>query len=701
MPEDTDAILGRVRASRGFLWPEGVDHLRDACRRSWRISARTLLPRARRILRGGHPYFSKYWHDFDGSPDWHVNPRSGGRVPQDEHWSDLGWGSSGYGDLKIVLEPSRFTWVFTLVRAYLLTGEEKYAEGFWQRWEDWISSNPPQAGPLWICGQEVAYRVMAWSFALYGLAHSSASTDQRMVRLVASLGASADRILGSLFYARSQRNNHALAEGAALWTVGLLFPEFGSADRWEDMGKRVLEEETIDQFSEKGEYVQDSLNYQRVALQDLTWSHRLGQVHGRPLSDQAVERVKSSVFLLQELTDRDTGRVPNYGDNDGTLVLPLSECDFEDFRPEVVAAANVFGTPAAFEPGPWDETLFWLLGDGTDADDRASQFSIERSPLRDPQCGFHTFVGESSWCFVRCGEYDHRPSHADELHMDLWWKGVNVASDPGSYLYNGEPPWRNGLRGTAVHNTVTVDGQDQMRRCGKFLWLDWPSGRTQWHVEGHEGRLEYWEGEQDGYLQSHGVRHRRAVLKAGADRWIVLDRIGGSGNHLIELHWLLPDVPYESVRDGQNVILNTEKGCYGLLASSSADGQVYLICGGKVERGAAQSSLSSLSEVDLRGWRSSSYSVRESALSFVLQIENESLPVIFVTWFGPTAAGLPSLSVEPSEVRVSGTEGNMTIDLDTSGEGLIASQVRAEDATGPHALDVSRGIDLAKPKNQK
>ena len=37
-----------------------------------------------------------------------------------------------------------------------------------------------------------------------------------------SFRAHADRIAGTISYARSQKNNHALSEGAALWTVGLL-----------------------------------------------------------------------------------------------------------------------------------------------------------------------------------------------------------------------------------------------------------------------------------------------------------------------------------------------------------------------------------------------------------------------------------------------------------------------------------------------
>ena len=80
---------------------------------------------------------------------------------------------------------------------------------------------------------------------------------------------------------------------------------------------------------------------------------------------------------------------------------------------------------------------------------------------------------ENSWALIRAGRYTRRPFQADQLHVDLWWQGINLARDAGTYLYNGSPPWNNGFAGTAVHNTVTVDNHDQMRRAGRFLWLDW------------------------------------------------------------------------------------------------------------------------------------------------------------------------------------------------------------------------------------
>ncbi len=114
------------------------------------------------------------------------------------------------------------------MRAYWRTGEERYAELFWQLIEDWRAQNPPQQGPHWKCGQETSLRVMAWCFGLYGFLDSQSTTAARVAMLAQMIALSGQRIAANLDYALSQRNNHGISEGMGLWTIGTLFPEFRS-----------------------------------------------------------------------------------------------------------------------------------------------------------------------------------------------------------------------------------------------------------------------------------------------------------------------------------------------------------------------------------------------------------------------------------------------------------------------------------------
>lgn len=69
---------------------------------------------------------------------------------------------------------------------------------------------------------------------------------------------------------------------------------------------------------------------------------------------------------------------PNYGNNDGAHIFPLSECDFRDMRPAVQAAYFVATRKRLLESGPWDEELHWLMG--SEAADRNNDQT--RSDLR-------------------------------------------------------------------------------------------------------------------------------------------------------------------------------------------------------------------------------------------------------------------------------------------------------------------------------
>ncbi|MFP3472466.1 heparinase II/III family protein, partial [Micrococcus sp. SIMBA_144] len=74
--------------------------------------------------------------------------------------------SSDFGDIKWIWELSRFSFVYPLVRAYTTTKDEKYAIDFWEMFEDFVKHNPPELGANYKCGQEMSFRIMAWTFGL-------------------------------------------------------------------------------------------------------------------------------------------------------------------------------------------------------------------------------------------------------------------------------------------------------------------------------------------------------------------------------------------------------------------------------------------------------------------------------------------------------------------------------------------------------
>ena len=537
-----------------------------------------------------------------------------------QHWTDYETGKApipysqfSISDIKFIWEPARFGWAFTLGRAYYVTQDEKYTEAFWKHFESFSESNPPYLGPHWINGQEVAIRMMSLVWAAQIFETASATNPERRGQIIQSIYAHANRIPPTFIYARSQNNNHLVTESAALYVAGLLFDE----SKWRALGWRWLNLALQNQISDYGEYIQHSTNYHRVVLQTALFVHAIKQDEWPSATSQALTRAAHWLFSM---LDPASGRTPNLGANDGALILPLSSTPFNDFRPTVQAAARAFlrtGLPA----GAWDELSLWL---GLPPSARtADSDAYMTDHLR----------AKNSWAYLRASRFKSRLSHMDQLHLDLWWRGLNVAQDAGTYLYNAEPPWDNSLVSTRVHNTVTVDGRGQMTRGGRFLTLDWIPAYSQNVLDGNEQVLGKALAYHKGY-QRLGIRHEREVSAFVDERWQVKDKLlfTQPGTHVFRLHWLLMDGEWEvgSQEVGVGIRLKSKYGWVTLNIQSNSripnsEYRTSLIRAGELIYGAGQ-------PLPFEGWASPTYGVKVPALSLAVEVTS-SKSVTFTSEF--------------------------------------------------------------------
>ena len=580
----------------------------------------SVIAEADRILEGNLPFFGRLSFDCGFPPKWFQNPATSQHVSPNRSWTEMRFASDDYGDLKFILEPSRFLFVYPLARAYVISGDERFPVAFWSAIEDWAGNSPPMSGPLWICGQESSVRILAWSFALYAFLHSPATTPERVALLLSMIAAHAWRTMQTVGYARSQRSNHLFSEAVGLWTAGTLHPELTDAAAWQKQGAGLLREAVMDQITPEGASLQDSFNYQRMVLHLLLWTLHLAEVNKIQFDPEIRMRTAAAYEFIREFVDSKSGRAPNHGSNDGSHIFPLAACDYSDFRPLLRLGSCVLDRPSALQPGPWDEAALWLCGKSAKSAEREPAYTVTSA------AGYHRVGNENSWALVRAGRYTRRPFQADQLHVDLWYRGLNLARDAGTYLYNGEPPWNNGLAGTAVHNTVMVDRRDQMRRAGRFLWLDWAqaSGRS------FSTRLsktstdspDCFEGEHNGYRRL-GVTHRRMVQCVTEDAWVIVDDLLGTGEHELRLHWLLPDLPFEvSATSPFCAVLSAEKVRFRWsVFSGSPESAAVIRCG---------ESLTGDGDHELLGWESPTYGERCPAISLLYRVE-APLPVRIVS----------------------------------------------------------------------
>ena len=552
------------------------------------------------------------------------------------HWTEYEQG--GGVDIKFLWEPARFGWAFTLGRAYYLSGDECYPKSFWRYFEIFHEANPVNMGPNWVSAQEVAFRLMAFIFAAQIFSPSIHSTATRNSQLANSIADHAARIPSTLIYARAQNNNHLLSEAAGLITASLALPDHPDSARWSKLGWKWFTRGIETQIADDGAYMQHSTNYHRLILQLGLWVSGIRyQVSGNNVERETwnVKLGKATRWLLA-LTDFESGRVPNLGPNDGAYILPLTGLPFHDYRPALQATSHAFLNEPAFGPGPWDEMALWLCPGvrcqvSGEKSDNVKRVTCNAKHDISPS----TLHASRTWAYLRAVNFDDRPGHADQLHLDLWWRGLNVAQDAGTYIYNANPPWDNTLTHTAVHNTVLVDCQEQMTRAGRFLYLDRAQAEIVAQERSEDGSWERLIALHDGY-QRLGVTHQRSVTAHSDGRWVVEDQLLSvpralfSASHSARLHWLLPDWQWEIENSGLNFRMLSPFGWIKLSIQSlisSVQSSIFR---------AGESLYGDEPAHPTWGWVSPTYGKKIPALSFCV-IAESALPISFISeWVFPS-----------------------------------------------------------------
>lgn len=614
-----------------------------------RAALDALQARAAAATEGRIRCFGRWVADYGRPIDWHLNPTNGQRWDARRPWAKVLEDEPRVGDVKLTWEVARFPQAFEMARAAAFAPDTAGSLGraLLEQFEQFTRENPYGLGVHWASGQETAIRLIAWVFALDVLL-SRGPLRKRAAEVVGDgLWLGAVHIERHLEYARlAVYNNHLLYEALGLYLAGVLLGQQG----WREKGRRILSEEAERQFYADGAYIQQSHNYHRSALQSLLCAVHVARAGGEAADPRWISALDRSLeFLVQHQNPVD-GRLPNYGGNDGAMPLMLSTCDYSDFRPVLQAVSVLVRGERLYEPGPWDEAAAWWFGPGTVdlplAPPRQRSKSFSRT-------GHHVLRGQraDSFAAFRCGSLIDRFSQIDMLHVDVWWRGLNVLADPGSYLYNGPTEWHDHFVRTASHNTVVVDGRDQMLHHRRFKTLYWTKARLRsWNDEPSHASCT---GEHFGYARHDGgCVHRRSVLFVKDELWVVADTILGEGDHHARLHWLASE-PRHSWEPGTAAMsLDTPQGVFSVAVYDE-------------QARALEGSVVMGQQSPPRGWLSRYYAEKVPAPSLAVELEAR-LPLTLITVMG---SGRPTLEREgggyavlqgDSRVRVAIDDGHLS-----------------------------------------
>lgn len=542
-----------------------------------------------KIRKGYLLFFNQNWKQIGIEYDWVTHPLTGYKYDISKHWTKISDFTKESGDIKYVWEKSRFSYLYAIIR-YDHHFEEDSSGFVFDQICDWIEKNPINQGPNYRCSQEISLRIFNWIFALYFYKNSSLLTDAVFHKILNSIYWQLHHVRNNIHFSRKfVRNNHAITETALLYLSGFLFPFFDHVDRWSTEGKEWLQQELIYQIAEDGTFIQHSHNYHRVLLQLLSWVLYLSEKNSDSLNSKVLTRSKAAVEYLKNMIHSGDGEVPNYGPNDGALFFPLSDCDYSDFRPSVNATYYYFNRSPLFNDHLIVEELQWY---GADV---SSEFLADkkiRGLKKFDDGGIYTFTERDAFTFIKCSDNQHRPYQSDNLHLDIWYKGINIIRDAGSYLYNTDRETESFFISGKAHNTITVGGVDQMERGPRFIWFNWSKAELLDFRENDESF--FFKGKMVGFqsLGSNIVVSREVTKRKGLPIWEVLDQLENGGDFQLS-QWWHPNPEYKNKitikgTSGEKTVSCEElqgyySGYYGhreaspVLKFSSSDGCIYTV----------------------------------------------------------------------------------------------------------------------------
>ena len=507
----------------------------------------------------------------DGKIDWHRDFKSGMSWNANVFFTKTTFIKGDGSDIMVPWELSRFQHLPTLGKAYLLTGNEKYAQEFVDEIDGWIESNPAEYGVNWASTMDVAIRAVNWIWGYYFFKGCYQINDGFLLKFLGSLFIHGKHIMANL--ARESRvvdffknllindmsissslrqskiaitNNHYLSNVVGLVYLGIMLPEFKEAKKWQEFGIRELIREMGKQVYPDGAAYESSISYHHLQTELFLSSTLLCLKNGITFPHWYMKRLEQMLEFVMYYT-KPEGTAPQIGDNDDGrlhILADYGDWDKRDHRHLLSTGATLFDRADFKSAAGFYEETFWLLGeDGLIKWNSLADEKVDLSSKAFGSSGFYILRKDRLYLMVDCLLNDlsvssvHR--HNSRLSFDLFAYDKSFIIDPGAYVYTADKDMRNLFRSTGYHNTVIVDGVEQNNFAADnlfFMSYNADVKINQWEVT---EEYDFLDAEHNGYRKlKHPVIHRRQIWFDKVNGfWIVKDMLTSKGNHQFDLYF--------------------------------------------------------------------------------------------------------------------------------------------------------------------
>jgi hypothetical protein len=408
-------------------------------------------------------------------------------LPEDDEWR---------------IEWYKFYYGLDLAHAFAVTGKTKYRQAWKQLVQSWIAQAPVGCDSSDVAARRIQNWIYAWNAFTREREFGADFENQIIARLAAEV-----RHLRAHLTAE---RNHRTLELYALFIAALALPELDDEDLLE-FAMAELYRNLLADVRPDGVHREQSTHYHMIALRSFLGARENARRVGLEFHAGYDERLeKACEFLLHiqrpdglipALSDSDTG---NYSD---LLELAASIFNRADFL--YAARAGRQGRAPAQTCVSFSDGGYFVQRSGWD--DGAKYLVFDCGPIGD---GGH--------------------GHYDLLNIEVAANGRPLIVDPGRFTY-ANSHWRRQFKGTAAHNTASVDDLDQVRyQRGK------PKGPLA------QGRLleRFTTPGLDmlcGEVRSpeYEAIHTRRIFFVAGQYWLIVDNLRGSVPHKYDLRFHL------------------------------------------------------------------------------------------------------------------------------------------------------------------
>jgi hypothetical protein len=448
---------------------------------------------------------------------------------------EIDWKSIQNGDQEWCFMLNRHKFWVNLGKAYLLTGDEKYAKGFVDQVNHWIDNNPLEDSLKRHSWRriEAGIRCENWIKSFEYLKKSKYVTAQFLNKFLYSLYQHGT-YLNDSFSDFSKTSNWGVLEFHGLFNLSLFLDNFKIAKQWQSDAINKLTTCITLQVLEDGSQWEQSPMYHNEVFHCFLNINLVSKKRNIKLPETIINKTKDMAYANVKW------QKPNYhqpllGDSDdtdlrGLLTLASSlfnddvlksrsfaKFDFETYLNLGLEKNNIYENIISRNP---DFTSFYQKSSG--------DFFMRSSWNKD-----------ATYTSLHLKKLGDAHGHDNIFHFTIFAKDKDYLIDSGRYSYV-ENEWREFFKSNKSHNTLGVDNLANSVYADS--WSNSFNARSQGVYTKSASHYDYAEAENIAYKRLvDPVSMKRRMLYLKPDIWLIFDSFTANGQHTYSQFFNFPN----------------------------------------------------------------------------------------------------------------------------------------------------------------